>query len=160
MQLEAADWSIQATPPVHLQGFTPTCVQYWKAANKTTSFTRVALENASASYVSLLETPRSPRSTFPLYFASTTTRRCFSPASMITTQSGVTLTGDGFPSTLLKPSRYLGCTERFLAPKPSLRPTDTRSCQICHVLTTNPGANRFLGSNVPPNPRSMSTARS
>ena len=23
MQLEAADWSIQATPPVHLQGFTP-----------------------------------------------------------------------------------------------------------------------------------------
>ena len=33
MQLEAADWSIQATPPVHLQGFTPTCVQYWKAAN-------------------------------------------------------------------------------------------------------------------------------
>ena len=35
MQLEAADWSIQATPPVHLQGFTPTCVQYWKAANST-----------------------------------------------------------------------------------------------------------------------------
>ena len=34
MQLEAADWSIQATPPVHLQGFTPTCVQYWKAANR------------------------------------------------------------------------------------------------------------------------------
>ena len=27
MQLEAADWSIQATPPVHLQGFTPRPVQ-------------------------------------------------------------------------------------------------------------------------------------
>ena len=33
MQLEAADWSIQATPPVHLQGFTPTSVQFWAAAN-------------------------------------------------------------------------------------------------------------------------------
>ena len=28
MQLEAADWSIQATPPVHLQGFTPTFVTF------------------------------------------------------------------------------------------------------------------------------------
>ena len=40
MQLEAADWSIQATPPVHLQGFTPTCVQYWKAANRETVATQ------------------------------------------------------------------------------------------------------------------------
>ena len=35
MQLEAADWSIQATPPVHLQGFTPhdggTSSDMWRA---------------------------------------------------------------------------------------------------------------------------------
>ena len=29
MQLEAADWSIQATPPVHLQGFTPVAALLW-----------------------------------------------------------------------------------------------------------------------------------
>ena len=36
MQLEAADWSIQATPPVHLQGFTPTNGKFSPAANKWT----------------------------------------------------------------------------------------------------------------------------
>ena len=35
MQLEAADWSIQATPPVHLQGFTPRPVQLSMAVDTT-----------------------------------------------------------------------------------------------------------------------------
>ena len=33
MQPETLNRSIQPTPTVHPRGFTPTCVQYWKAAN-------------------------------------------------------------------------------------------------------------------------------
>ena len=36
MQPETLNRSIQPTPTVHPRGFTPTCVQYWKAANIVT----------------------------------------------------------------------------------------------------------------------------
>ena len=35
MQPETLNRSIQPTPTVHPRGFTPTCVQYWKAANRS-----------------------------------------------------------------------------------------------------------------------------
>ena len=43
MQPETLNRSIQPTPTVHPRGFTPTCVQYWKAANSC-----IVLASASA----------------------------------------------------------------------------------------------------------------
>ena len=47
MQPETLNRSIQPTPTVHPRGFTPTCVQYWKAANRRASETRRALFEAA-----------------------------------------------------------------------------------------------------------------
>ena len=43
MQLEAADWSIQATPPVHLQGFTPITVTFSTGVDTVGSYCRFVL---------------------------------------------------------------------------------------------------------------------